>query len=49
MQKLLYEADFKKLKLMYIYLESGFKSQSTFNRVFKQIEGITQQHGHMIK
>jgi AraC-like DNA-binding protein len=26
---------------MYIYTEAGFSNQSTFNRVFKQIEGIT--------
>ncbi|WP_353886233.1 helix-turn-helix domain-containing protein [uncultured Chryseobacterium sp.] len=26
---------------MYIYTEAGFTSQSTFNRVFKQLEGIT--------
>ena len=27
--------------LEYIYTSSGFKNQSTFNRVFKQIEGVT--------
>ncbi|PWN60906.1 helix-turn-helix domain-containing protein [Chryseobacterium viscerum] len=40
-KKLLYENDISKVTLMYIYTESGFSNQSTFNRVFKQIEGIT--------
>ncbi len=26
---------------MFVYTEAGFKNQSTFNRVFKQIEGMT--------
>jgi AraC-like DNA-binding protein len=30
-----------KYTLEYIYLSSGFRNQSTFNKVFKQIEGIT--------
>jgi AraC-like DNA-binding protein len=30
-----------KYTLEYIYLSSGFKNQSTFNKVFKQIEGVT--------
>jgi AraC-like DNA-binding protein len=38
---LLNESDLEKITLMYIYTEAGFSSQSTFNRVFKQIEGIT--------
>ncbi len=25
----------------YIYLSAGFRHQSTFNKVFKEIEGIT--------
>jgi AraC-like DNA-binding protein len=29
------------LKLQYIYSASGFKSQVTFNRVFKSVEGLT--------
>ena len=40
-KKLLPETDFQKNTLMYIYNEAGFSNQSTFNRVFKQIEGIT--------
>ncbi|MGM5630466.1 helix-turn-helix domain-containing protein [Apibacter raozihei] len=30
-----------KYTLMYIYSSAGFKHQSTFNKAFKQIEGIT--------
>jgi YesN/AraC family two-component response regulator len=30
-----------KFTLEYIYASSGFKNQSTFNKVFKSIEGIT--------
>jgi AraC-like DNA-binding protein len=30
-----------KFTLKYIYTSSGFKNQSTFNKAFKQIEGIT--------
>ncbi|MDN4013436.1 AraC family transcriptional regulator [Chryseobacterium gambrini] len=40
-KKLIAEADLKKITIMYIYSEAGFGSQSTFNRVFKNIEGIT--------
>lgn len=40
-KKLLSENDISRVTLMYIYTESGFSNQSTFNRVFKQIEGIT--------
>lgn len=40
-KKLLAENDISRVTLMYIYTESGFSNQSTFNRVFKQIEGIT--------
>ncbi|REC49006.1 helix-turn-helix domain-containing protein [Chryseobacterium pennipullorum] len=40
-KKLLQETDFQKTTLMYVYTEAGFSNQSTFNRVFKQIEGIT--------
>ncbi|WP_265427534.1 helix-turn-helix domain-containing protein [Chryseobacterium sp. YIM B08800] len=40
-KKLLTEVDFQKKTLMYVYTEAGFSNQSTFNRVFKQIEGIT--------
>ncbi|WPO89283.1 helix-turn-helix domain-containing protein [Chryseobacterium sp. HR92] len=40
-KKLLNENDISRVTLMYIYTESGFSNQSTFNRVFKQIEGIT--------
>ncbi|MDC8102070.1 helix-turn-helix domain-containing protein [Chryseobacterium rhizosphaerae] len=40
-KKLFTEIDFQKTTLMYIYTEAGFSNQSTFNRVFKQIVGIT--------
>lgn len=40
-KKLIQENDINKITLMYIYTASGFSNQSTFNRVFKQIEGIT--------
>lgn len=50
-KKLFTEIDFQKTTLMYIYTEAGFSNQSTFNRVFKQIVGITpseyaQQNPH---
>jgi len=31
----------QKHSLLYVYTSAGFKHQSTFNKVFKQIEGIT--------
>jgi len=40
-KKLIHENDLTKITLMYIYTASGFSNQSTFNRVFKQIEGNT--------
>ncbi|MCL8536493.1 AraC family transcriptional regulator [Chryseobacterium gallinarum] len=40
-KKLFTETDFQKATLMYVYTEAGFSNQSTFNRVFKQIEGVT--------
>lgn len=40
-KKLIDESDLNKITLMYIYTSSGFNGQSTFNRVFKQIEGVT--------
>jgi AraC-like DNA-binding protein len=40
-KEMLAENDLKKITLMYIYTEAGFSNQSTFNRVFKQIEKIT--------
>ncbi|MBL1220624.1 helix-turn-helix transcriptional regulator [Chryseobacterium sp. L7] len=40
-KQLIGENDLSKITLMYIYTSSGFSSQSTFNRVFKQIEGVT--------
>jgi AraC-like DNA-binding protein len=40
-KKLLNENDLEKVTLMYIYTEAGFSNQSTFNRVFKQMESIT--------
>ncbi|WP_172282720.1 helix-turn-helix transcriptional regulator [Chryseobacterium sp. LAM-KRS1] len=38
---LIRDSDFNKVTLMEAYTASGFSNQSTFNRVFKQIEGIT--------
>ncbi|KAB1228742.1 helix-turn-helix domain-containing protein [Chryseobacterium viscerum] len=40
-KRLLNENDLEKVTLMYIYTEAGFSNQSTFNRVFKQMESIT--------
>lgn len=40
-KNLLETSDLAKVTLMYIYTEAGFTSQATFNRVFKQFEGIT--------
>lgn len=40
-KSLVAENDLRKVTLMYLYTESGFSNQSTFNRVFKQLEGIT--------
>ncbi|RXM51961.1 MULTISPECIES: helix-turn-helix domain-containing protein [unclassified Chryseobacterium] len=38
---LIKKSDLTKVTLMYIYTGAGFTSQATFNRVFKQLEGIT--------
>lgn len=38
---LLREQDLTKVTLFSIYTEAGFSNQPTFNRVFKQIEGVT--------
>jgi len=38
---LLQEQDLTKVTLFSIYTEAGFSNQPTFNRVFKQIEGVT--------
>jgi len=40
-KKLISENNLQKVTLMYIYTEAGFSNQATFNRVFKQIEGVT--------
>lgn len=40
-KNLIKTSDLTKVTLMYIYSEAGFTSQATFNRVFKQFEGIT--------
>lgn len=39
--KLIEQTDLDKLTLFYIYTEAGYKSQSTFNRAFKELKGIT--------
>ncbi|MFP3595115.1 helix-turn-helix domain-containing protein [Chryseobacterium sp. SIMBA_029] len=40
-KQLMSQNDFDKVTLMYIYTQCGFSNQSTFNRAFKMIEGIT--------
>jgi AraC-like DNA-binding protein len=40
-KKLIAQNTHNRFTLEYIYLSSGFKNQSTFNKVFKQIEGVT--------
>ncbi|WP_419868599.1 AraC family transcriptional regulator [Chryseobacterium sp. CT-SW4] len=40
-KEMIKENSLDRITLMYIYTASGFSNQSTFNRVFKQIEGIT--------
>lgn len=40
-KNLIEKSDLTKVTLMYIYTGAGFTSQATFNRVFKQFEGIT--------
>lgn len=40
-KKLIKENDMSKIKLFYIYSKAGFNNQSTFNKVFKDFEGIT--------
>ncbi|MCA6065911.1 helix-turn-helix domain-containing protein [Chryseobacterium sp. RG1] len=40
-KKLMSETDLTKTSLMSMYINAGFSNQPTFNRVFKQIEGIT--------
>lgn len=38
---LIQETDLQKVTLLYIYSGAGFANQSTFNRAFKQIEGMS--------
>jgi AraC-like DNA-binding protein len=33
--------DYDRYKLTYLYTQAGFKNQSTFNKVFKDLEGVT--------
>lgn len=40
-KKLIKEHKLDRHSLLYAYTSSGFKNQSTFNRVFKDIEGMT--------
>jgi AraC-like DNA-binding protein len=35
------DVNYDKYNLMYIYTSAGFKHQSTFNKVFKQVENMT--------
>lgn len=39
--RLIQNTDLEKVTLLFIYTDAGYKSQSTFNRVFKEIKGIT--------
>lgn len=40
-KNLINKTDLQKVTLLYIYSEAGFTNQSTFNRAFKQIEGMS--------
>lgn len=40
-KKLMHDDDYDRYKLTYLYTQAGFKNQSTFNKVFKDLEGIT--------
>ncbi|WP_419869453.1 helix-turn-helix domain-containing protein [Chryseobacterium sp. CT-SW4] len=40
-KKIIKKQDFNKITMMYVYTAAGFSNQSTFNRAFKKIEGIT--------
>jgi AraC-like DNA-binding protein len=40
-KELINNNELKKHTLLYLYTSAGFKHQSTFNKVFKQIEGVT--------
>lgn len=40
-KELINKMDLQKVTMLYIYSEAGFSNQSTFNRVFKQIEGVS--------
>ncbi|MGG7548978.1 helix-turn-helix domain-containing protein [Chryseobacterium arthrosphaerae] len=40
-KQLINNNELEKHSLLYVYTSAGFKHQSTFNKVFKQIEGIT--------
>lgn len=40
-KELIEKNDLEKVTLMYIYTEAGFTNQSTFNKAFKQIVGMT--------
>ncbi|GEN74053.1 hypothetical protein CLA01_41250 [Chryseobacterium lathyri] len=46
------DVNYDKYNLMYIYTSAGFKHQSTFNKVFKQVENMTPStyiHIHGLK
>lgn len=36
--------DYNRYKLLYLYSKAGFKHQSTFNKAFKKITGMTPSH-----
>ncbi|WP_238601920.1 helix-turn-helix domain-containing protein, partial [Chryseobacterium lathyri] len=40
-KKLMHDDDYDRYKLTYLYTQAGFKNQSTFNKVFKDLEGVT--------
>ncbi|MCW3161909.1 helix-turn-helix domain-containing protein [Chryseobacterium oryctis] len=40
-KKLMQNDDYDRYKLTYLYTQAGYKNQSTFNKVFKDFEGVT--------
>jgi AraC-like DNA-binding protein len=40
-KRLMKDDDYDRYKLTYLYTQAGFKNQSTFNKVFKDLEGVT--------
>ena len=42
-KKAINNGEYKKFTIKHLYTEAGFVNQSTFNRIFKQMEGISPQ------